>query len=81
MRTTIDIAGRVVIPKRIRDDLGLDAGRDLEINVVDGKVEIEPAPVAMRLEMRGKVLVAQPAEPLPVLTADEVRATLERTRR
>jgi AbrB family looped-hinge helix DNA binding protein len=81
MRTTIDSAGRVVIPKRIRDDLRLDAGRDLEINVVDGKVEIEPAPVAMRLEMHGKGLVAQPAEPLPVLTADEVRATMERTRR
>ena len=81
MRTTIDIAGRGVIPKRIRDDLGLDASRDLEINVVDGKVEIEPAPVAMRLEMRSKGLVAQPAEPLPVLTAHEVRATLERTRR
>ncbi len=81
MRTTIDAAGRVVIPKRIRDDLGLDAGRDLEITVVDGKVEIEPAPVAMRLEKRGKGLVAHPAERLPVLTADDVRSALERTRR
>jgi AbrB family looped-hinge helix DNA binding protein len=81
MRTTIDVAGRVVIPKRIRDDLGLDAGRDLEINVVDGKVEIEPVPVEMRLEKHGKGLVARPAKPLPMLTTAEVRATLERTRR
>jgi AbrB family looped-hinge helix DNA binding protein len=81
MRTTIDVAGRVVIPKRIRDDLGLDAGRALEINVVDGKVEIEPAPVEMHLEQHGKGLVARPSKPLPMLTADEVRAALERTRR
>lgn len=81
MRTTIDSAGRVVIPKRIRDDLGLDAGRDIEITVVNGKVEIEPAPVAMSLERCGKGLVAQTADPLPVLTADDVRATLEQIRR
>lgn len=81
MRTTIDAAGRVVIPKRIRDDLGLDPGRDLEITMVDGKVEIEPAPVAMHLETRGAGAVAVPAEPLPTLTADQVRATLEQTRR
>lgn len=81
MRTTIDAAGRVVIPKSMRDDLGLDAGRNLNITMVDGKVEIEPAPVAMHLERRGKGLVALPAEPLPVLTADDVRAALERSRR
>ncbi len=81
MRTTIDAAGRVVIPKRIRDDFGLDAGRDLEVTVVDGTVQIEPVPTTMHLERRGKGLVAYPAERLPVLTADEVRAALERIRR
>ncbi len=80
MRTTIDAAGRVTIPKRIRAELGLDAGRELELTMVDGTVVIEPAPVPMRLRRRGKGLVAQPTEPMPVLTADEVRATLERIR-
>ncbi len=35
MRTTIDKAGRVVIPKQMRDDLGLRAGTEVDI-VVDG---------------------------------------------
>ena len=81
MRTTIDGAGRVVIPKRIREDLGLEAGRPLEIDIVDGHVEIEPVPVAMHLETRGEGPVGVPEEPIPTLTADLVRATMERTRR
>jgi AbrB family looped-hinge helix DNA binding protein len=35
MRTTIDKAGRVVIPKPIRDALGLAAGTEVDI-VIDG---------------------------------------------
>lgn len=41
MRTAIDKAGRVVIPKRLRDELGLTAGR-VEV-VRDGSAaRIEP---------------------------------------
>jgi hypothetical protein len=35
----------------------------------------------MRLKTRGKGVVAVPQAELPVLTAEEVRATLERVRR
>lgn len=31
METTLDRFGRIVIPKRVRDDLGLDAGNVLQI--------------------------------------------------
>jgi AbrB family looped-hinge helix DNA binding protein len=41
METTIDAAGRVVIPKRLRDEVGLRPGR-VEL-VVDGAgIRIEP---------------------------------------
>jgi AbrB family looped-hinge helix DNA binding protein len=81
MQTTIDTAGRVVIPKDLRDRLGLTGGRILEIREQEGRIEIEPAAVAMSLEERAGGPVAVPAEGLPPLTDEIVRATLERTRR
>ncbi|MEO6120554.1 MAG: AbrB/MazE/SpoVT family DNA-binding domain-containing protein, partial [Acidimicrobiales bacterium] len=42
MRTTIDGAGRVVVPKAIRDSLGLTAGQPLEIIERDGVAELRP---------------------------------------
>jgi AbrB family looped-hinge helix DNA binding protein len=81
MRTTIDAAGRVVVPKALRDALGLRPGQLLELEARDGRLEIEVAATPMRLEDRDGVVVAVPLEPLPPLTADQVRETLEQTRR
>ena len=81
MRTTIDVAGRVVIPKALRDRLGLTGGQGLEIRERDGVIEIEPMPTAVELQEVGGVRTAVPAEDLPPLTADLVRETLETGRR
>jgi AbrB family looped-hinge helix DNA binding protein len=81
MRTTIDMAGRVVIPKPLRDELGLRGGQEIEVTARDGHIEIEPAPTPMRLVRRKGVLVAQPEASLPRLTTQEVREALERVRR
>lgn len=81
MKTTIDSAGRVVIPKVIRERLGLDGGQRVEIIEREGHLEIAPAATPMSLEKRGGVPVAVPQEGLPPLTENVVRATLERTRR
>ena len=81
MRTTIDPAGRIVVPKALRDELGLTGGQELEIVARDGRLEVEVPPTAMRLEPRGSVVVAVPDLPLPALTAVTVREVLERTRR
>jgi AbrB family looped-hinge helix DNA binding protein len=81
MRSAIDSAGRVVIPKPLRVRLGLDHGRIVEIRERDGRIEIEPAPVSMSLARRAGGRVAVPDEDLPPLTDDLVRATIERTRR
>lgn len=81
MRTTIDGAGRIVVPKSLRDALGLRGGETLEISAVDGRLEIEVPPTPMRLERRGKALVAVTDVPMPPLSAELVRDTLERVRR
>ena len=41
MKTTIDAAGRVVIPKAIREKAGITARTPLEVHYRDGRVEIE----------------------------------------
>jgi AbrB family looped-hinge helix DNA binding protein len=81
MRTTIDPAGRIVVPKPLRDALSLSGGETLELTVRDGRLEAEPVATPMRLERRPDGVAAVPEGELPPLTAEQVRATLEHTRR
>jgi AbrB family looped-hinge helix DNA binding protein len=81
MRTTIDPAGRIVIPKPLRDELGLTGRQTLEITASDGRLQIEVPPVPLTLRRRGKSLAAFPDTALPPLSAATVRETLEQLRR
>ena len=81
MKTAIDAAGRIVVPKPLRDALGLAPGQLLDITAGDGRLEIAIAPTPMTLKRRGKSVVAVPDRTLPPLTAEQVRDALERTRR
>jgi len=81
MKATIDAAGRIVVPKPLRQALGLKPGQPLEIRAGDGHLEIAIAPTPMQLKKRGKGVVAVPDAKLPPLTAEQVRDTLERVRR
>jgi AbrB family looped-hinge helix DNA binding protein len=81
MKATIDAAGRIVVPKSLRQALGLKPGQSLEMRAGDGRLEIEIAATPMKLHKRGKGVVAVPETELPPLTADQVRDTLERVRR
>lgn len=77
----MDSAGRVVIPKALRDRLGLAAGEVLELRECDGRIELEPVATPMSLVETRHGLVAVPEKPLPPLTDEIVRATIERARR
>ncbi len=81
MRTTIDGAGRIVVPKSLRQELRLTGGQDLEIVARDGHLEVSVPSTVVRLERRDGVPVAVADMELPTLTAAQVRETLERIRR
>ena len=79
MKTTIDKAGRVVIPAPIREKAGFKAGTELEVIMDDVSVRLirrVPGPKLVRV---GKRLVARPRGPpaklprldLAVLVAQE----------
>ncbi len=66
MRTCIDSAGRVVIPKALRDQAGLSPGTEIEVQLRNGRIEIEPA-ATITVEKRGRFFVAvAPAGAPPV---------------
>ena len=81
MKTTIDRAGRLVVPKSIRDAAGILPGSELTIRVADGRIEIEPAPLEVRLVKRGTLTVAVPRKRIGALTPEVVGRTLDRLRR
>lgn len=81
MKTTIDNAGRLVVPKKIREAAGILPGAELTIRVADGRIEIEPAPLEVRLVKRGSLTVAVPRKRVPPLTREAVGRTLDGLRR
>lgn len=60
MRTTIDKAGRVVIPATVRDRAGFSPGSELEITQDDRGIRLERVAAGPRLVRVGGRLVARP---------------------
>ena len=79
MRTTIDAAGRLVVPKPLREELGFAAGTELEVRAVDGRLEAT-IPSRVRVD-EGPHGVRFTAETDEQLTAEHVRELMERGRR
>ena len=58
MEATIDQVGRVVVPKALRDHLGLVAGSTVDISLYGDGLHLAPAGRTARLERRDEMLVA-----------------------
>lgn len=80
MKTTIDHAGRVVIPAGIRHEAGLVPGKALDVRYRDGRVEIEPDYLPVRLVRKNGLLVAVPVHPIKKLTQETVNKTVRALR-
>ena len=81
MRITIDASARLVVPKPLRDELGIVGPAELEAGARDGVIELTVADLAARVEERDGTAVIVTGEPVEPLTPDEVRSALDRVRR
>jgi AbrB family looped-hinge helix DNA binding protein len=57
MKTTIDAAGRIVVPKALRDRLALAPGSEIEIEAVADGVFLRPATTGPALVLEDGVLI------------------------
>jgi AbrB family looped-hinge helix DNA binding protein len=81
MRVAIDGVGRVVIPKRLREELGVRGPTELELTAVDGRLEVTIADVPARVEDSGGFPVIVTDEPMTPMSVAETAEALERVRR
>lgn len=80
MVTTIDKAGRVVIPSAIRARAGLKPGTQLEVVLADGEVRLARKVSGPKLVRVGKLLVAKPTVPVKNLPKIDWAALVEAER-
>ncbi len=81
MKTTMDTAGRMVIPRDIRREAGLKPGMPLEVRLREGRIEIAPAPLPVKLVRKGRLLIAVPKKDMDPLTVETVERTRTKLRR
>jgi AbrB family looped-hinge helix DNA binding protein len=78
MRVSIDSAGRLVVPKPLRDELGITPGTPLEIDLVDDHLELAaPRRTPTVVEGRNGPVVATTGT---TITDEDVRRVLEAAR-
>ena len=80
MRTSIDKAGRVVIPASIRERAGLVAGAEIEVTLEEAGVRLERVAAGPRLVRVGRRLVARPTAASEVRPSVDVAALVEEER-
>lgn len=80
MRTTIDKAGRVVIPAPLRDRAGLAPGSELEVTEDDLGIRLQRVAAGPRLVRVGRRLVARPTVSPAARPAIDVAALIEEER-
>jgi AbrB family looped-hinge helix DNA binding protein len=76
-KVTLDRAGRVVLPKTLRDELRLSPGDSLDLTVTGDEVTLRPRRAVTPLQKERGVWVFRTGEPL---AADETDKTLRNIR-
>jgi AbrB family looped-hinge helix DNA binding protein len=80
MRTTIDKAGRLVIPASLRDRARLTPGTELEITLDEFGLRLERVAPGPRLIKVGRRLVARPTVDTEARPSIDVAALIEEER-
>ena len=80
MKTTIDKAGRVIIPAAIRNRAGLKAKTELDVTLDDIGIRLVRTGPEPRLVRRGRRLIAKPATKPKDLPDVDLAALVEEER-
>jgi len=75
MKSSIDRVGRLVIPKEIIRLSGLKPGMPLDVRWDNGTIAITPASLTVKLQRKGRLLVAVAAKKAPRLSTETVNRT------
>lgn len=85
IRFKLDRAGRVVLPKPLRDELGLAAGDTLELESRGEQITLRPVRGATPLQKERGIWVFRTRRPLTAATTDltlrQIREERDRTNR
>jgi len=79
-RLTIDKAGRIVIPKPLREELHLEPGDALEMESAGEQITLRPARGNEPLKKEHGVWVFHSGQPLPASATDEKLEQLRKER-
>jgi AbrB family looped-hinge helix DNA binding protein len=79
-RLTVDKAGRVVLPKPVRDELRLRPGDSLELESTEEQIVLRPIRGTMPLRKKQGVWVFRAGEPLSAETVNQTIAEVRRER-
>ena len=77
MRVTIDMAGRLVIPKPLRDRAGIRPGV-VEVSVDGGGIRVEPLAEESLVEERGRMVIPPSGPPVGDDTVQALRDATQR---
>ena len=80
MTSTIDKAGRLVIPKVLRDRAGLQPGAELELSFVEGVIRIRSAEPQGRLILKNGLPYWQSPAGTPSATLEEINEAIRESR-
>jgi AbrB family looped-hinge helix DNA binding protein len=80
MRSTIDRAGRVVIPAVLRERAGLTAGAEIEMTFEDSAIRLERVAPGPKLVRAGRRLVARATVPPDTRPVVDIAALIEEER-
>jgi AbrB family looped-hinge helix DNA binding protein len=79
-RLTVDKAGRVVLPKPVRDELQLHPGDSLELESSEDRIVLRPVRGKGPLRKKQGVWVFRSGQPLSLETVNQTLAAVRRER-
>ena len=77
---TMDKAGRVVLPKPVREELQLGAGDSLELEISEDQIVLRPVRSTVGLRKKQGIWVMDTDEPLSAATVDRTIRDIRRER-